>query len=111
MSKFIAVHNHIINIESIGKVEFMGDDIYLGDFPVDKDGKVEIDFIPFIFGKIELLSGEAIDMTIDLYWLEEDQTEDEWYERNKKIIKVSWDQLIKTLGDITKVTDYEYSIN
>ena len=111
MTKFIKVHNHIINIKSISKVEFVSDDIYLGDFPLDEEGKILIDFIPFIFGKIELLSGEKLNMTIDLYWLEEGQTEDDWYERNRRIIKVSWDQLVRTLGDITKVTDYEYSLD
>lgn len=108
MAKFIKAHNHIINTESISKVEYLGDDIYLGDFPLDETGRCEIDFIPFTFGKIELLSGEEINLIIDLYYPEENQTDDEWYERNRMIIKVSWDQLIGALGDITKVTDYEY---
>lgn len=33
MSKFIEVHDTIINVDDIRKVEFLGDDIYLGLFP------------------------------------------------------------------------------
>ena len=111
MPKFIKIHNKIINIKSISKAEFISDNISLEDFPLNEDGQPELDFIPFIFGKLELLTGEKIDMVIDLFWMEEKQTEDEWYEHNRLIIKVSWDQLVKSLGDITKVTDYEYRLS
>lgn len=110
MAKFVEVHNHIINIESISKLEFISDDIYLGDFPVDSEGKIVVDWISFKFGKITLFSKEEIDLTIDLYQLEEGQSEEDWYEKNRAIINMSWDKLVGTLGEITQITEYEYML-
>ena len=110
MAKFIKAHDHIINVKSISKIEYLGDNIYLGDFPLNEKGECEVDFIPFTFGKIELLTGEEIKLSIDLFCPDGEQTDDQWYEKNRMIIKVSWDQLTESLGDITKVTDYEYQV-
>lgn len=109
MAKFIKVHDHIINIESVGKVEYLHDDISLEYFPTDENGKIVIDYMPWPFAELELLTGGKIMLEIDLYDPEDGQTEDEWLERNKRIIKVSWDQLVNALGDVTKVTGYEYN--
>lgn len=108
MTKFIGVHNHTINTKSISKIEFISDDIYIGDFPRDEDGKIAIDFMAFTFGSIVLFSGEEIELTIDLYQLEEGQSEEDWYKKNRSIINTSWDKLVGTLGDVTQITEYEY---
>ena len=110
MAKFIEVHNHIINIESISKVEFISDDIFLGDFPLDSEGDPQIDFLSFTFAKLELVSGEVIDMNIDLYWPEDGESQDNWYEQNRLCIKISWKKLKETLDTIVKITDYEYEL-
>lgn len=45
MSKFIEVHDNIINVDDIRKVEFLGDDNYLNLFPKDKEGQAKCSFI------------------------------------------------------------------
>ena len=112
MAKFIEVHDMIINIESISKVNFISDDIYLGLFPKDKEGSIPIDFIPFTFGQIELFTGEKIDLDIDLYPPEDaiGETEEQWLKRNRAYINVSWTKLVEALGEIEKVTGYEYRV-
>lgn len=67
MAKFIEVHNTILSIDSISRVDFISDDIYLGLFPKDEEENMLIDFIPFTFGQVELFTGEKIDLDIDLY--------------------------------------------
>ncbi|WP_042683147.1 hypothetical protein [Anaerosalibacter massiliensis] len=108
MGKFIEVHNTIIDVDSISKIEFISDDIYLGLFPRDKEGNILIDFIPFTFAQIELFTGEKVDLDVDLYHPEEGEEEGDWIKRNRMYINVSWTKLIDSLGDIEKITGYEY---
>lgn len=108
MAKFIEVHNTIISTESISKVDFISDDIYLGLIPKDKEGNFILDYIPFTFGQIELSTGEKIDLDIDLYQPEDGETEEYWIKRNRAYINVSWTKLVDALGDIEKITGYEY---
>ena len=108
MSKFIEVHGSLINIESISKVDFISDDIYVGLFPKDEEGNPIVDFVPFTFARVELFSGEKIDLEIDLYWPEAEENKDGWANRNRTYINLSWNKLVQALGDVVKVTGYEY---
>lgn len=108
MAKFIEIHDHIINVENIGSAEFVSDDIYLGMFPVGKDGEMLMDLIPFTFATIELLSGEVIDMQLDLYPPMDGEIEEDWFKRNRAYINVAWEDLKVALGDITQIGGYEY---
>lgn len=110
MPRFIEIHNSLINIESISKVDFISDDIYLDLIPRDEEGNTIIDFIPFTFGQVELFTGQKIDLEIDLYYLEEGETVEAWAKRNRSYINLSWDKLINSLGEITKITGYEYEL-
>ncbi|HHX62493.1 MAG TPA: hypothetical protein GX707_17545 [Epulopiscium sp.] len=105
MAKFIEIDNHIINIESISKVEFISDDIFLGDFKVGENGQPLFDWYSFTFAKVVLFSGEEIELTVDLYYLEDGQSEDSWYKENRSTINVTWFRLIEALGEVTKVTE------
>lgn len=108
MAKFIEIHDRIINIESISKAEFLSDDIYLGMFPYSKDGEILMDMIPFTFATVELLSGETIDMQLDLCPPIEGETEDNWLKRNRAYINVTWNDLKEVLGGVTTIGGYEY---
>jgi hypothetical protein len=108
MSKFIEIHNSLINIESISKVDFISDDIYVGLIPKDTEGNPIVDFVPFTFAQVELFTGQKIDLEIDLYWFEEGENEENWAKRNRTYINLSWNKLINSLGEVTKVTGYEY---
>lgn len=108
MAKFIEVHNTILSIDSISRVDFISDDIYLGLFPKDKEGNMLIDFIPFTFGQVELFTGEKIDLDVDLYPPEDGETVEYWIKRNRVYINVSWTKLVNALGEIERITGYEY---
>lgn len=108
MRAFIKIHNNIINVENISKVEFISDDIYLGAFPKSEDGDILVDYIPFVFAKAELFSGEKIELQLDLYQPEEGETEECWCKRNRMYINASWSKLKESLGGIEKITDFEY---
>ena len=99
MAKFIEIDSHIINIESISKVEFISDDIFLGDFKLGENGQPLFDWYSFTFAKVVLFSGEEIELTVDLYC-----SEDSWYKENRSTINVTWFRLIEALGEVTKVT-------
>ena len=108
MNKFIEVHDTIINVDDIRKVEFLGDDIYLGLFPMSKDGQVLCDFIPFDFAKIHTFDGKTISVSIDLYPLEDEETENDWICKNRSYIDMTMQQLTEILNPIV-LTDKEYS--
>ena len=108
MAKFIEVHDTIINIESISKVDFISDDIYLGLFPKDEEGSIPIDFIPYTFGQVELFTGQKIDLEVDLYHPEDGETEEQWTKRNRAYINLSWSKLVNALSEVEKITGYEY---
>lgn len=110
MAKFIEVHNTIISNESISKVEFFTDDIYLGLFPKDKEGNILLDYLPFAFGEIELFTGEKINLEIDLYPPEDKETEEYWIKKNRMYINVSWTKLTDALEKVEKITGCEYKI-
>lgn len=108
MKNFIEIHDYILNIESISKIEFLTDDVYLGLFPKDKEGNICVDFVPFTFARVELFTGEKIDLEIDLYQPEEGEKEEDWIKRNRIYINLSWHKLMGSLGEIEKITGYEY---
>lgn len=108
MAKFIEVHDKIINIKNISKVNFISDDIYLGLFPRNKEGEIDIDYIPFTFAQIELFTGEKLDLEFDLFQPGEDENEAGWAQRNRAYINMSWAALKEALGEITEVTNFEY---
>ena len=94
MSKFIEVHDTIINVEDIRKIEFLGDDIYLGLFPKGQNGEYIYAFIPF--------DGNVISLFVHLYIPEED-----WIKKNRAYISMTMTQLIDILKHI-KTTEKEY---
>lgn len=108
MEKFIEAHGSLINVESISKVDFISDDIYLDLIPLDDKGNPIVDFVPFTFARVELFTGEKIDLEIDLYYPEENETEGSWVKRNRAYINIGWSNLVQALGEVFKVTDYEY---
>lgn len=110
MSKFIEVHDTIINVDDIRKVEFLGDDIHLGLFPKDKNGQIVCDCIPFDFAKIHTFDGNVLLLSIDLYTPENDSDEncDSWVDLNRAYINMTMMQL----DDILKpamLTGKEYA--
>lgn len=107
MSKFIEVHDTIINVDDIRKVEFLGDDIHLGLFPKDKEGQIICDFIPFDFARIHTFEGNVIPLFIHLYIPEDEETEEEWANRNRVFINMTMEQLNNILKPI-KITGHEY---
>ena len=109
MSKFIEVHDTIINIADIRKVEFLGDDIHLGLFPRDEDGEILSDYIIFNFAKIHTFDGSVILLSIDLYPPEDDSDEkiDIWFDLNRSYISMTMTQLDDILKPI-KLTEKEY---
>jgi len=110
VAKFIEIDDTIVNIESIRKAVFLSDDVYLGLFPRDTNKEILVDCIPFTFGQIELNTGEKIDLDIDLYPPEGEETEESWIGKNRAYINMSWGSLTESLGHITKATGYEYGL-
>src|SRR5699024_8964226 len=108
MANFIEVGNQLINVEEIGRVEFLGDDLYLGLFPKDENGEIQIDFIPFTFGKIYLKDGQVIEVEMDLYPPEEADSEVWWIQKNRTFINLSMRALKDAIGEITKIDGFEY---
>lgn len=108
MSKFLEIHGSLINVESVSKVDFISDDIYLKLFPVIEDEKTPLDYIPFTFARLELFSGQKIDLELDLYQPEDGETEESWAKRNRAYINLSWNKLINALDEVNKITGYEY---
>lgn len=107
MSKFIEVHETIINVDDIRKVEFLGDDIYLGLFPKGQHGEYICDFIPFDFARIHTFDGNVIPLFIHLYIPEEEESEDDWIKRNRAYIRMTMTQLSDILKPIN-ITGKEY---
>ena len=107
MSKFIKVHDTILNIDDIRRVEFLSDDIYLGIFPRGEDGQFICDYVPFDFAKIYTFDGNVIVVSIDLYIPSDEETEAEWVNRNRAYINMTMEQLNEILNP-TKLTEKEY---
>lgn len=104
MPKFIEVNEKIINIKNIKEVEFISDDIYIGLFPED----IKVEKIPFTYAKIKLFSGEDVDLSIDLYYPEDNRTEDSWIKENRSYINISMRRIRNALKDIAVVSNLEY---
>ena len=98
MNKFIEVHDTIINVNDIRKVEF----------PRSEDGEFICDFICFDFAKIHTFDGKTISVSIDLYPLEDEETEEDWICRNRSYINMTMQQLTEILNPIV-LTGKEYS--
>lgn len=107
MSKFIEVHDTIINVDDIRKVEFLGDDIYLGLFPKGQNGEYVCNYIPFDFAKIHTFDENVILLSIDLYIPQDEESEDDWINRNRAYISMAMEQLYDILKPI-KITEKEY---
>lgn len=107
MSKFIEVHETIINVDDIRKVEFLGDDIYFGLFPRGKEGQFICDFIPFDFARIHTFDGNVIPLFIHLYIPQDEETVEEWEKRNRSYVNMTMTQLSDILKPIN-ITGKEY---
>ena len=107
MSKFIEINDIVLNVEDIRKVEFLGDDIYLGLFPKDQNGECLVDYIPFDFARIYTFSKEQILLSLHLYFQEEGESEDEWINRNRAYIGMTMTELYEVLKAI-KIGNKEY---
>lgn len=107
MSKFIKVHDTILNIDDIRRVEFLSDDIYLGLFPKGDNGEFICDWLTFGFAKIYTFDGNVITISIDLYIPEDTETEDEWINRNRAYINMTMGELKELLNPL-KLTGKEY---
>lgn len=107
MKKFIEVHDTILNVEDIRKIEFLGDDVYLGLFPKGKGKQFISDYVIFNFAQIYTFDGSMIVLSIDLYLPEEGETEEEWIDKNRSYIAMAMNRL----HDILKpecITENEY---
>lgn len=107
MSKFIEIHDTIINVDDIRKVEFLGDDIYLGLLPKGKDGQVICDYIPFDFARIYTFDRNMTLLTLDLYPPCDYESEDDWIKENRAYISMTMTQLSDILKPI-KITGKKY---
>ena len=107
MSKFIKIHETVINIDDVRRVEFLNDDIYLGLLPKGENGEFIGDYVPFDFAKIYTFDGNVISVSIDLYIPESEETEDEWIKRNRAYINMTMEQLNEILNP-AKLTEKEY---
>lgn len=107
MPKFIEVHDNLINIEDISKVEFLGDNVHLGLFP-QKDGKPACDYTDFTFAIIHTVRDQKIEMYIDLYLPEDGENKEDWAKRNRGYIGKNMTALYKALGKIVRVTGFEH---
>jgi len=113
MNKFLEVHGTLINTKDIRRVEFISDDIYLGLLPkvlglLPKVNGEVVDCIDFVYAKIHTFDNREIDLAIDLYALEECETEEAWINRNRAYINTSMTMIYDLLNPI-KVTDLEYN--
>lgn len=109
MSKFIEVHDTIINTDDVRRIEFLGDDVYLGIFPKGSKGDIIVDCISFDFAKIVTFDGNTYLLSIDLYPTEVGQTEDEWININRAYISETMIQINELLSPI-KLTGKEYEL-
>ena len=100
MSKFIEIHDTIINIDDVRRIEFLGDDIYLGLFPKGEDGKLIGDYVSYDFAKIYTFDGNVVLISIDLYPPEDGEIDDEWINRNRAYINMTMEQLREILKPI-----------
>lgn len=107
MSKFIEIHDTVINTDDVRRVEFLNDDVYLGLFPRGENGEFIVDYVPFDFAKIYTFDGNVILVSIDLYIPADEETEDEWFKRNRAYINMTMEQLNEILNP-TKLTGKEY---
>ena len=107
MNKFIEVNNTLINVKDIRKVEFLGDDVYLGLLPKTEKGIYLVDCIPFEYAKITTFSNEELILSIDLYVLESEENEDSWCKKNRAYISMSMQELYKVIKPI-KIDGLEY---
>ena len=107
MSKFIEINDTIINTDDVRRIEFLGDDIYLGLFPKGEDGKLIGDYVSFDFAKIYTFDGSVVLISIDLYPPEDGEIEDEWINRNRAYINMTMEQLREILKPI-KLAGKEY---
>ena len=107
MSKFIEINDTIINIDDVRRIEFLGDDIYLGLFPKGEDGKLIGDYVSFDFAKIYTFDGSVVLISIVLYPPEDGEIEDEWINRNRAYINMTMEQLNEILNP-AKLTEKEY---
>ena len=108
MSKFIEIHDTVINIDDVRRIEFLGDDIYLGVFPRGKNGEFICDYVTFGFAKIYTFDGNVTVVSIDLYIPEDGENEDEWINRNRAYIGQSMEEIYSILKPF-KVDGKEYS--
>ncbi len=106
MEKFLEVHDTLINTKDIRRVEFISDDIYLGLLPM-ANGQVIGDCIDFTYAKIQTFDNRVIDITLDLYAPEDEETEEMWSRRNVAYIAESMTRIYEIL-EPTKVTGIEY---
>lgn len=107
MTNFIEVGNQFLNINDIKKVEILSDDIYPAMFPRDDKGKVLVDFIPYAFAIVHTFSGAEIELEVDLYQPEENETDEMWCGRNRSYISQSLSRLTEILN-VSKITGFEY---
>lgn len=107
MNKFIEINNTLINVKDIRKVEFLGDDIYLGLLPQNEKGIYLVDSISFDFCKITTFSNEELILSIDLYTPEGHEDEDSWVRKNRDYISISTQELYKVIKPI-KIDGTEY---
>lgn len=106
MEKFLEVGEKIINIKDIRRVEVISDDIYLGLLPT-VDGEIVGDFINFIFARIVTFDNREMNLSLDLYAPEEEETEEQWINKNRAYINMSMQQLYGAINPV-KVTGMEY---
>ncbi|MBS5886020.1 hypothetical protein [Clostridium sp.] len=107
MERFLEVHDTVININDIRRVEFISDDIYLGLLP-RVNGEIVVDYVDFTYAKIHTFDNREIDLEIDLYALDEGETEEEWINRNRAYINMSMTKIYELLNPV-KVTEMEYN--
>lgn len=107
MERFLEVHDTVININDIRRVEFISDDIYLGLLP-RVNGEIVVDYVDFTYAKIHTFDNREIDLEIDLYALDEGETEEEWINRNRAYINMSMTKIYELLNPV-KVTEIEYN--
>lgn len=109
MSKFVEIHNNMINIETIRRVEFLSDDIHTGLFPKSDNGEFLVDCIPFEFARVYTSDGE-FPLGLDLYVPEEEkENEEEWFKKNRAYISMMMTELTEVLKPV-KITSKEYSV-
>ena len=107
MERFLEVHDTVINTKDIRRVEFISDDIYLGLLP-RVNGEIVVDYVDFTYAKIHTFDNREIDLEIDLYALDEGETEEEWINRNRAYINMSMTKIYELLNPV-KVTEFEYN--